>query len=99
MNKLLASLFAVAALSLANSAFALDAAKVTEPVKAADKIAAPAAKVETTKAAEPAKVEEVKAAEPAKTEAAAKPAKKHHRKHAKKTAEATPAAAPAADAK
>ena len=95
MNKLLASLFAVAALSLATSAFALDATKVTEPVKAAvtkaaDKVATPAPAA--TKAAEPAKVEEVKAAEPAKTEAVAKPAKKHHRKHAKKTAEAAPAA-------
>ena len=91
MNKLLASLFAVAALSLATSAFALDAAKVTEPVKAA------ATKVATPTPA--ANVEEVKAAEPAKTEAAAKPAKKHHRKHAKKTAETTPAVAPTAEAK
>ena len=35
MNKLLASFFAAAALLLATSAFAADAAKVTEPVKAA----------------------------------------------------------------
>lgn len=97
MNKLLTTLFAGAfALSLGTAAFAADAAKTAEPVKAT-----------ATKAAEPAKVEAVKAAEPAAvtpaadaTKAApAKAAKKHHRKyakHAKKAVEAAPDAAPAA---
>jgi hypothetical protein len=94
MNKFLASLLAgVFALTLGASAFAADAAKPVEAVKAT-----------ATKAAEPVKVEAAKVAEPAKTEAAAvKPAadakavKKHtNHKHSKKTAKvATPAAADA----
>ncbi|MDP1658458.1 MAG: hypothetical protein Q8L73_03800 [Methylotenera sp.] len=73
MNKLLATLFAGAfALTLGTSAFALDATKTAEPVKA------------TVAKVEPAKVEATKIAEPAKTETVAKPAKKHHRKHAEK---------------
>lgn len=73
MNKLLASLFAVAALSLASSAFALEAAKTS----------APEAKIEATKAAEPAKVAEAKTSEPVKMSSAGS-TKKHQHKHGKK---------------
>jgi hypothetical protein len=99
MNKFLATLLAGAfALTLGASAFAADAAKPVEPVKAA-----------ATKAAEPVKAETAKVAEPAKTEAAAvapaadakaapaKAEKKHQRKHAKKAEAPAPVeAAPAA---
>lgn len=88
MNKLLATLFAGAfALTLGTSAFALDASKTAEPVKA------------TAAKAEAAKVEETIAAEPAKTEAAAKPVKKHHRKHTKKMDKAIEAPATSTEAK
>lgn len=93
MNKLLAALFAGAfALTLGTSAFALDASKTAEPVKAT------AAIVEAAKV-EPAKVEATKIAEPAKTEAVAKPAKKHHRKHTKKMDKAMEVPATSTEAK
>jgi hypothetical protein len=78
MNKLLASLFAVAALSLASSAFALEAAKPSASV----------AKIETTKAAEPAKVAEAKTTDPVKM-ASVDSTKKHQYKHGKKMEKAT----------
>ena len=95
MNKLLATLLAgVFALTLGSLAFAADAAKPAEAVKAT-----------ATKSAEPVKAEAAKVAEPAKTEAAAvtpvadakaAPAKKHVRKAKKAAATAPVEAAPAA---
>lgn len=84
MNKLLATLLAGAfALTLGSSAFAADAAKTVEAVKAT-----------TTKAVDVKKVEAAKVETPA--DATAKPAKKHHHKHeAKKAADS---AAPAVEA-